>query len=151
MKPYYSDDSVTIYHADCREILPQLTAHALVTDPPYGVNLGNHYRAKKNGSTYKGLQKDGYASYQDTTENFEQIIAPAIWMALDRVEAKKTCLWLKGLPLLVHTNVLPTRNGNPNRDWDNQTPSGQNKLGPSPTRAAQRAKTYIGIADSMAT
>lgn len=36
MKPYYQDDSVTIYHGDCREILPTLEPVDLVlTDPPY--------------------------------------------------------------------------------------------------------------------
>jgi site-specific DNA-methyltransferase (adenine-specific) len=40
VKPYYSDDSVTIYHGDCREVLPALSGIAVVaTDPPYGVNL----------------------------------------------------------------------------------------------------------------
>ena len=34
--------------------------------------------------------------------------------------------------------------------WDNQTPGGQNKLGPSPTRAMDRSRTYPGIADAMA-
>jgi len=34
--------------------------------------------------------------------------------------------------------------------WSNQTPSGQNKLGPSKERAALRAKTYSGIAREMA-
>jgi DNA modification methylase len=38
MNPYYSDDAVTIYHGDCREILPTLEPVGLVlTDPPYGV------------------------------------------------------------------------------------------------------------------
>lgn len=38
MKPYYQDDFCTIYHGDCREILPQLEPVDLVlTDPPYGV------------------------------------------------------------------------------------------------------------------
>lgn len=34
--------------------------------------------------------------------------------------------------------------------WDNQTPSGQNKLGPSPDRWKIRSTTYQGIADAMA-
>lgn len=34
--------------------------------------------------------------------------------------------------------------------WDNQTPSGQNKLGPSDDRASIRETTYQGIADAMA-
>lgn len=34
--------------------------------------------------------------------------------------------------------------------WANQTPSGQNKLGPSPERAKIRSRTYPGIARAMA-
>ena len=39
MKPYYQDKWVTIYHGDCREILPQLDVKVdlVLTDPPYGV------------------------------------------------------------------------------------------------------------------
>lgn len=37
MKPYYEHDGITIYHGDCREILPTLSKVDLVlTDPPYG-------------------------------------------------------------------------------------------------------------------
>jgi len=36
MTPYYEQDGITIYHGDCREILPTLAADVVVTDPPYG-------------------------------------------------------------------------------------------------------------------
>ena len=39
MKPYYEEKGITIYHGDCREILPSLPKIDLVlTDPPYGVS-----------------------------------------------------------------------------------------------------------------
>lgn len=74
----------------------------------------------------------------------DQIIQP--WQFGDP-ESKKTCLWLKFLPLLGPTNVLPLPASG---HWENQCPGGQNKLGPSPDRAMIRSKTYQGIADAMA-
>lgn len=36
--PYYQDDKVTLYHGDCRDILPQLTGPFFTfSDPPYNV------------------------------------------------------------------------------------------------------------------
>ena len=38
MKPYFQNEWVTIYHGDCREILPLLSdISAVVTDPPYNL------------------------------------------------------------------------------------------------------------------
>lgn len=87
--------------------------------------------------------------------------------------SKGTCLWLKNLPLLRQTKYIKPRmvcqcgrvftydeefmHGCPECGpgvakprWGNQTDSGQNKLGPSETRAADRARTYPGIAKAMA-
>ena len=45
MKPYYEHDGITIYHGDCREILPTLpNVDAVVTDPPYGITGGAFVR-----------------------------------------------------------------------------------------------------------
>jgi site-specific DNA-methyltransferase (adenine-specific) len=39
MKPYYQDGTVTLYHGDCREILPEVVGvDLLLADPPYGMN-----------------------------------------------------------------------------------------------------------------
>jgi len=74
----------------------------------------------------------------------DQIIQP---YEFGHPESKKTCMWLHGLPKLKPTNVLPKPECG---YWNNCTPSGQNKLGPSKDRAAIRARTYQGIADAMA-
>ncbi len=70
----------------------------------------------------------------------DQIIQP--WQ-FGHEETKKTCLWLKNLPPLVSTKMMDKRDRN-------LTPSGQNKLGPSPDRWRERSRTYQGIADAMA-
>jgi DNA modification methylase len=37
LTPYYQDDAVTIYHADCRDVLPDVDVGLLLADPPYGI------------------------------------------------------------------------------------------------------------------
>ena len=39
MKPYYERDGITIYNADCRDVLPGVSADLLCTDPPYGIGV----------------------------------------------------------------------------------------------------------------
>jgi len=74
----------------------------------------------------------------------DQIIQP--WQ-FGHPESKKTCLWLRGLPLLVPSNVLPVPACG---RWANQTASGQNRLPPSADRAKIRSITYSGVAQAMA-
>src|SRR5579872_6007153 len=75
-------DGVTLYCADCREVLPSLPkVDAVVTDPPYGVNIGEH-AASKDGRDHL-LRKNGYASYQDTPQNFSELVPPVIRACLE--------------------------------------------------------------------
>jgi hypothetical protein len=76
-----------------------------------------------------------------------QIIHP--WM-FGHDASKKTCLWLKNLPLLRPTSVVEPRIVNGKPRWGNQTGSGQNKLPPSADRWKIRSVTYAGIAAAMA-
>lgn len=50
--PYYQDESATIYHADCLEVLPHLTGSLLLTDIPYAeVNrAGRNLRSLNKGT-----------------------------------------------------------------------------------------------------
>jgi hypothetical protein len=74
----------------------------------------------------------------------DQIIQPW-WFGHDA--SKKTCLWIKNLPLLTPTDMLL---GDSKTRRANQTVSGQNKLPPSKDRWKIRSATYQGIADAMA-
>ena len=48
VQPYYEQDGITIYHGDCREIMPSLAPVDLVlTDPPYGIGADRNLRANK--------------------------------------------------------------------------------------------------------
>jgi hypothetical protein len=64
-----------------------------------------------------------------------QIIQP--WQ-FGHGETKSTCLWLKGLPKLQPSDIVPGRSP---RIW---------RMAPGPNRAYERAKTYTGIARAMA-
>lgn len=98
----------------------------------------------------------------------DQIIQP--WQ-FGHDASKSTCLWLKNLPPLQKTKVIEPNYGCPKcrvrfafalgkygcpnacgttakQIWANQTPSGQNRLGPSEVRAMERSRTYQGIADA---
>jgi site-specific DNA-cytosine methylase len=65
----------------------------------------------------------------------DQIVQP--WM-FGHGETKATCLWLKNLPKLIPTNIVGGREHR------------IHLMAPSPTRACERAKTYSGIAEAMA-
>lgn len=62
-KKYYQESGITIYHGDCREILPQLEPVDLVlTDPPYGIGES---RARVLSRSSNGSKKWGTAKATD--------------------------------------------------------------------------------------
>jgi hypothetical protein len=64
--------------------------------------------------------------------------------------SKRTCLWLKGLPLLSSTTKVPPRIVKGLPRWGNQCDSGQNEESPNKDRWKRRSVTYPGIAAAMA-
>jgi len=42
LKPYYDQDGITIYNADCRQF-PSVDAAAMVFDPPYGIDYKSNH------------------------------------------------------------------------------------------------------------
>lgn len=58
MNPYYEHGGITIYHGDCREVLPGLSADLLLTDPPYGIALDTD-NSRFSGGTAGNVAKRG--------------------------------------------------------------------------------------------
>lgn len=76
-KPYYQDHAVTIYNADCREILPLLPKVDLVlTDPPYGVS------GQQNSKSRSATRKNDYGTFKDSPEYVASVVVPGFEMAL---------------------------------------------------------------------
>jgi site-specific DNA-methyltransferase (adenine-specific) len=63
MKPYYEHAGITIYHGDCREILPHVKADVLVTDPPYGIAWT--VPQYNGGRAHGGIANDGDTGARD--------------------------------------------------------------------------------------
>lgn len=73
--PYYSDDLVTLFHGDCREVTTWLDADVLVTDPPYGrewrqgrIKAGPsafHSRGRHASESHGGIQGDATTEARD--------------------------------------------------------------------------------------
>lgn len=59
--PYYRDDAVVIFNADCKEIVPHIPrADLLLTDPPYGIGYASHpvCGKGKNSSNHASMDWD---------------------------------------------------------------------------------------------
>ncbi len=83
MKPYYDHAGITIYHGDCREILPSLPPVDLVlTDPPYGISHPTDY-AKRGRSDL--ARCNDYAPVHDDDKPFD----PTPFLAI----GKAHCFW----------------------------------------------------------
>lgn len=69
MDPYYSDDSVTLYHGSALEAggSAWLQADVLVTDPPYGINWSTHGGGRDLRNWAPRQPKKGIAGDKDTS------------------------------------------------------------------------------------
>jgi len=95
--PYYEHDGITIYHGDCREILPGIQEVGLVlTDPPYGIRVG-----KQKWFSHQQNQADVYGDDESFDPRFLLQIGSKriLWGAnhyADKLEASSSWLvWNK--------------------------------------------------------
>lgn len=82
MKPYYEADGISIYHGDCREIMPGLAGIGLiVTDPPYLFGLASTAHDGKAGGWADMMNAAGfYAEVLRTAHGLLANQQGALWM-----------------------------------------------------------------------
>jgi DNA modification methylase len=92
--PYYQHGGITIYHGDCRDVLPTVCADAVVTDPPYGIS----YRSGHVGVVARSIAGD------ETTELRDWLISTwlprpmatfATWRCVSPVRPRGCLVWHK--------------------------------------------------------
>lgn len=87
MTPYYQDDFVTLYHGDCRDVLPSLTdIDLIVTSPPYNLshNKGSYSRGGLWAPPGGGITYDTHTDDLPLSEyvNWQKDILTKAWDCL---------------------------------------------------------------------
>ena len=88
--PYYRDDAVVIFNADCKEIVPQMPkACLLLTDPPYGIGVDR--KMAKDGGTQRGKAAAAKRHYE--ASGWDDATPPRWLLDMLRDHADKSIVW----------------------------------------------------------
>jgi len=123
MKPYYEDESVTLYHGDCLELADWwLDADVLVTDPPYGIAWSkpklpaNKALGRGEQVAHEGIQNDGDTAARDAAlkkwGNKPAVVFGAPHLPQPK-GTKQTLVWQKPATVGIFGTVAGFR-----RDWE---------------------------------
>jgi DNA modification methylase len=88
-EPYYTDDLVTLYLGDCREVTDWLEADVLVTDPPYGM-------AHSSGWKSRPIVGDETVESRDSLWGAKPALVFGRWNCPRPTAARARIIWDKG-------------------------------------------------------
>ena len=78
MKPYFQEGDITVYHGDCRDVLPHVGRFDLcLTDPPYGV-MGEESHGSAASRRFGGNQDNGVVLWDEAIGGFECLQMQAV-------------------------------------------------------------------------
>lgn len=75
MTPYYDEDGITIYHGDCREVLPDLdltSVDTIIMDPPY--SSGGYQESGKAGGSIGSRGSETIALDNLSTRGYQRLL-----------------------------------------------------------------------------
>lgn len=96
VKPYYEHAGITIYHGDCRQIIPSLQFGFVLTDPPFGIA-----HASGHGASWQDTQIQGDEDVTTRDEAIRLMLGHPMlvfgsWKAPRPVWMKNLLIWDKG-------------------------------------------------------
>jgi len=162
------DNSEWHYKGDCFDLINNQKWDLMIVHPPctYLASSGLHWNKRVQGRdklTEEALEfvesllncnipkialENPIGCISTRIKKQDQIIQP---YDFGEDASKKTCLWLKNLPLLkANAERFPPRIVNGKERWSNQYDSGQNATTGAKDRWKNRSRTYQGIANAMA-
>ena len=110
LSPYYQQDNITIYHGDCRDILPQFPDKSfdlVLTDPPYGMKnntdssrfsggQAGHIAKRGNGGRFSGrIYGDDKPFDPSPFLKFDSVILWGYNHFAGRLPVGSTLVWIK--------------------------------------------------------
>lgn len=96
MKPYYEHGGITIYHGDCREVMPDLVGVGLVvTDPPYVFGLASTAQEGKAG---------GWGDMMNNATFYASLLTSFRALFCGRTGAAWVCNSWRSLPVLARAS-----------------------------------------------
>ena len=117
MQPYYDHDGITIYHGDCREILPTLGEMDIaITSPPYNIGAVHHNNKSRHSpypdnlpeSTYQDMQifvlrllhgrvKSVFYNHKNRIRDGIEV-SPRTWLDKTPWTCRQSLVWVNGGP-----------------------------------------------------
>ena len=94
MRPYFEDKGITIYHGDCREVLPSLEPESVTllwTDPPYGhANQDGDLQSSRVG-VKGGRQRPAEAIANDSMADMRSVVDAALSLSVRLLRPDSCC------------------------------------------------------------
>lgn len=120
MRPYYEHGGITIYHGDCREVLPDVWfgADLMLTDPPYGIGYvakaGTGRVGKFDGETVRGdsemfdprpLLRYARRHVLFGANYYAHLLPPSGWMVWSKAQDNRWSMSTRSLAEVAWTNT----------------------------------------------
>lgn len=99
MKPYYEHGGITIYHGDCRDVLPALAvgrADLVLMDPPYGIRHRSGHGASWQDTEIAGDDSTALRDWAIATLAGRPMYVFGTWKVVKPTGTRQTLIWDKG-------------------------------------------------------